>query len=90
MNKIAQNSTGAEVRGQDIIVTRAHTATTLYWKSYYEQLVDMQASDERIHAQLMNVMKNTRKPVMLYLAQTGDKPCAHAVREHPQKDAKAK
>jgi len=66
--------------GQQIIATRAFTAIAQQWNSYYSAIVGAQLrlSDSEQYTVIRSALKNTQRPVIIYLAQSNGS-AAHSV-----------
>lgn len=78
---IAYDIVGRPLTGQDIIATRAFTSITQYWNTYYFDVVKTQLnfSDADRYASILNIIANTRSPVLIYLFHTSGEGGAHSV-----------
>lgn len=80
MENVGTSATGEPRNGQQIIATRAFTAISQQWNSYYSAIVGAQLrlSDSEQYMVMRNALKNTQRPVLVYLAQSTSS-VAHSV-----------
>lgn len=71
-NIVGTDASGNSLRGQDIIATRAFISIAQQWTSYYSNIVDEQLAltQEDRYASIVNIIQNTRNPVLIYLYHT--------------------
>ncbi|MBN4058828.1 hypothetical protein JYT18_01215, partial [Desulfocapsa sp. AH-315-J15] len=72
--------TGGDVKGQDIIATRAHLSVSRQWSLYVPKLQQLQGfSDLMRMGWIRNVLSNTKIPTVLYLYNNSSHNGTHAV-----------
>ena len=80
-NVVGQDSNGDNLRGQDIIATRAFVSIAQQWNLYIPTVTREQGltAQER-YATIRNIIDNTMEPVLIYLwHETGTSTGAHSV-----------
>lgn len=74
---VAQDASGAPLRGQNIIATRAYISIGQKWDLYYPAIAAQDTlTDTEIAASILNALINTGNPVLVYLSRPGH---AHSV-----------
>lgn len=78
--RLGTDSAGRSIVGQNVIATRAHNSISQHWETYYKNIVTGQQAltQEARYLAIVNAIKNTGSPVLIYLAQTTGN-AAHSV-----------
>ena len=80
-NVVGQDSNGNNLRGQDIIATRAFVSITQQWNVYIPTVAhEIGLAARERYATIRNIIDNTIEPVLIYLwHETGTDTGAHSV-----------
>jgi uncharacterized protein YfaP (DUF2135 family) len=79
---LGHESNGAAIRGQNVIATRTFISISQQWNTYYSNLAWTQQgalSQQARYAAIVNAIKNTGNPVLIYLAHADGSAGAHSV-----------
>jgi len=79
-NIVGQDSNGNNLRGQDIIATRAFVSIAQQWNVYIPTVnQQIGLTDQERYASIRNIIDNTMEPVLIYLRHEDGSAGAHSV-----------
>jgi uncharacterized protein YfaP (DUF2135 family) len=77
---VGQDSAGDDLRGQDVIATRAFISIAQQWNSYIPSVAaEQNLTDAEQYASIRNQLQNTGAPVLIYLYDNNSHDAEHSV-----------
>ncbi len=77
---LGQDSSGAALRGQDVIATRSFVSIAQQWNTYFPTVArEINLSQQGRYATIRNIIDNTLNPVLVYLYHSTGVGGAHSV-----------